>query len=145
MITINLPSEQDAIDLANYLAPILKAGDIITLYGDLGSGKTFFVKHLGKELGINEEIDSPSFIIMKEYLGGRLPLYHLDLYRLKDKEELYDLGIFDILEKGVTVIEWPHIAESILPYQTFKLDFHFDGKSRWVNVFPDDDHKQYFE
>ena len=145
MITINLPSEQDTIDLANYLAPILKAGDIITLYGDLGSGKTFFVKHLGKELGINEEIDSPSFIIMKEYLGGRLPLYHLDLYRLKDKEELYDLGIFDILEKGVTVIEWTHIAESILPYQCFKLDFHFDGKSRWVNVFPDDDHKQYFE
>ena len=107
MKTINLSTEQDTIDLANYLAPLLRAGDIITLFGDLGSGKTFFVKQLGKALGIDEEIDSPSFILMKEYSGGRIPLYHLDLYRLKNREEISELGLFDILEKGITVIEWP--------------------------------------
>ena len=79
MKTLNLSTEQDTIDLAKYIAPLLKEGDIITLFGDLGSGKTFFVKQLGKALGIEEEIDSPSFVLMKEYSGGRLPLYHLDL------------------------------------------------------------------
>ena len=107
MKTINLSTEHDTIDLANYLAPLLRAGDIITLFGDLGSGKTFFVKQLGKALGIDEEIDSPSFILMKEYSGGRIPLYHLDLYRLKNREEISELGLFDILEKGITVIECP--------------------------------------
>ena len=123
MKTINLSTEQDTIDLANYLAPLLRAGDIITLFGDLGSGKTFFVKQLGKALGIDEEIDSPSFILMKEYSGGRIPLYHLDLYRLKNREEISELGLFDILEKGITVIEWPLLVNDILPYQTFKLEF----------------------
>ncbi|HQP33511.1 MAG TPA: tRNA (adenosine(37)-N6)-threonylcarbamoyltransferase complex ATPase subunit type 1 TsaE [Candidatus Cloacimonas sp.] len=144
MKTINLSTEQDTIDLANYLAPLLRAGDIITLFGDLGSGKTFFVKQLGKALGIEEEIDSPSFVLMKEYSGGRLPLYHLDLYRLKNREEVYELGLFDILEKGITVIEWPLLVNDILPYQTFKLEFHFDGKKRRVDILPDNEHSQYF-
>ncbi len=144
MKTINLSTEQDTIDLANYLAPLLKKGDIITLFGDLGSGKTFFVKQLGKALGIAEEIDSPSFVLMKEYSGGRLPLYHLDLYRLKKEAELYDLGLFDILDKGITVIEWPSLAKDILPYQTFKLEFHFDGEKRWVDIIPDSEHSKYF-
>ena len=144
MKTINLSTEQDTIDLANYLAPLLRAGDIITLFGDLGSGKTFFVKQLGKALGIDEEIDSPSFILMKEYSGGRIPLYHLDLYRLKNREEISELGLFDILEKGITVIEWPLLVNDILPYQTLKLEFHFDGKKRWVDILPDNEHSQYF-
>ena len=144
MKTINLSTEQDTIDLANHLAPLLRAGDIITLFGDLGSGKTFFVKQLGKALGIDEEIDSPSFILMKEYSGGRIPLYHLDLYRLKNREEISELGLFDILEKGITVIEWPLLVNDILPYQTFKLEFHFDGKKRWVDILPDNEHSQYF-
>jgi len=144
MKTINLSTEQDTIDLANYLAPLLKKGDIITLFGDLGSGKTFFVKQLGLALGIKEEIDSPSFVLMKEYSGGRLPLYHLDLYRLKNEAELYDLGLFDILDKGITVIEWPSLAKDILPYQTCKLQFHFDGEKRWVDIIPDSEHSKYF-
>ncbi|MDY0218259.1 MAG: tRNA (adenosine(37)-N6)-threonylcarbamoyltransferase complex ATPase subunit type 1 TsaE [Candidatus Cloacimonas acidaminovorans] len=144
MKTLNLSTEQDTIDLAKYIAPLLKEGDIITLFGDLGSGKTFFVKQLGKALGIEEEIDSPSFVLMKEYSGGRLPLYHLDLYRLKNKEEIYCLGLFDILEQGITVIEWPLLVNDLLPYQTFKLEFHFDGKKRWVDIIPDKEHSPYF-
>ncbi|MEN6444857.1 MAG: tRNA (adenosine(37)-N6)-threonylcarbamoyltransferase complex ATPase subunit type 1 TsaE [Candidatus Cloacimonas sp.] len=145
MMTINLLTEQDTIDLAYKIAPFLKKGDIITLSGDLGSGKTFFVKQLGKALGIADEIDSPSFVMLKEYLSGAIPLYHLDLYRLKNKDELFDLGIFDILDQGITVIEWPLLAEGILPYQTLKLEFYFDGKLRRVTVIPDENHKQYFE
>lgn len=141
---IELKSEQDTIDLAAYIAPLLKPGDVITLSGDLGSGKTFFTKHLGKALGIEDEIDSPSFVLMKEYHCGRYPLFHLDLFRLKEEGELLDLGLFDMLESGITLIEWPKLAENLLPYQTFRLEFSFDGKTRGVTVIPDTEHEQYF-
>jgi len=145
MKKIELRSEQDTIDLANFLAPILKPGDVITLKGDLGSGKTFFAKQIGKALGVEAEIDSPSFVLFKEYHCGRFPLYHLDLYRLKSEEELFDLGIFDMLESGITLIEWPELALRLLPYQTYGLVFHFDGQDRWVEIFPDSEHQRLFE
>lgn len=141
---IDLHSEQDTIDLAYYLGPILKPGSIITLAGELGSGKTFFVKALGAFLGISEQIVSPSFILFKEYHGGRFPLYHLDLYRLKKEEELLELGILDLIETGITVIEWPEIAENYLPYQTLRLYFGFDNDHRFVEINPADELKQFF-
>lgn len=134
---IELHSEQDTIDLAHYIAPLLGPGSVITLYGDLGSGKTFFVKALGAFLGISEGIDSPSFVIFKEYHCGRFPLYHLDLYRLKNEDELLDLGLLDMLETGITVVEWPELTENFLPYQNIRLHFGFDGEKRYVEVTPD--------
>jgi len=142
---IELLTEQDTIDLAAYITPLLKPGDVILLGGDLGSGKTFFAKQVAKSLGIDEEVDSPSFVIMKEYHCGKYPLFHLDLYRLKEEDELLDLGLFDMLESGITMIEWPKLAESILPYYTLRLDFCFDGLSRGVTIYPDKDHEQYFK
>lgn len=144
MIKIELHSEQDTIDLANYLAPVLKLGDILTLSGDLGSGKTFFAKQLGKALGVEAEIDSPSFVLFKEYHCGRIPLYHLDLYRLKSEEELFDLGIFDMLESGITLIEWPELAQRLLPYVSYTLVFHFDGKNRWVEASSITENLEYY-
>ncbi|GAB1468856.1 tRNA (adenosine(37)-N6)-threonylcarbamoyltransferase complex ATPase subunit type 1 TsaE [Candidatus Cloacimonadota bacterium] len=141
---IKLASEQDTIDLAAYIAPLLKPGHVVLLDGDLGSGKTFFTKQVGYFLGVQEQIDSPSFVLLKEYHCGRYPLYHLDLYRLKSEGELLDLGIFDMLESGITFIEWPAFAENLLPYYTLKLVFHFDGKQRSVEVIPDDEHETYF-
>jgi len=135
---IELNSEQDTIDLAHYIAPLVGPGSVITLYGDLGSGKTFFVKALGAFLGVPDEIDSPSFVIFKEYHCGRFPLYHLDLYRLKHEDELLDLGLLDMLESGITVIEWPQLAEKLLPYQSLMLNFGFDGDKRFVDVSPDE-------
>jgi len=135
---IELNSEQDTIDLAHYIAPLLVPGSVISLYGDLGSGKTFFVKALGAFLGVPDEIDSPSFVIFKEYHCGRFPLYHLDLYRLKHEDELLDLGLLDMLEGGITVIEWPQLAEKLLPYQSLMLNFGFDGDKRFVDVSPDE-------
>ncbi len=133
---IELHSESDTIALAERVAALMEPGDILCLYGDLGSGKTFFTKALGKALGVTEEIDSPSFVIFKEYLSGKMPLYHLDLYRLKRESELYDLGIFDVLDSGVTAIEWPTLIENNLPYHSLDLHFEFDGTLRRVQIKP---------
>lgn len=141
---INLKSEQDTIDLAAYIAPMLKPGDVLCLYGELGSGKTFFTKQVGKMMFIEDEISSPSFVLLNEYKTGKHPLYHVDLYRLKDETELLDLGLLDMIETGVTVIEWPELAENLLPYKTFSLYFHFDGEKRSVNIVPDSEHEQFF-
>ncbi len=134
---IDLNTEQDTIDLAHYIAPLLGPGSVVTLSGELGSGKTFFVKALGAFLGIQEEIDSPSFVLFKEYHCGRFPLFHLDLYRIKHEDELLDLGLLDMLESGITVIEWPEIAKDFLPYRNLHLSFGFAGKQRFVEVEAD--------
>lgn len=141
---IDLHTEQDTIDLAYYIGPILKPGSIITLAGELGSGKTFFVKALGAFLGISEEIVSPSFVLFNEYHCGRFPLYHLDLYRLKNEDELLDLGILDMIETGITVIEWPEIAKDFLPYQSLKLYFGFENEHRFVEISAADELKEFF-
>lgn len=133
-LTFELDSLEDTAAFAQKLQPLLKRGDVICLSGDLGSGKTTFVQALGQALGIHEDIDSPSFVMLKEYHSGRLPLYHLDLYRIREPHELMDLGLFDIIENGVTAIEWPQIAKQLLPYQTLSLHFEYDGESRKLKV-----------
>ena len=145
MKKIELKTEQDTIDLAAYIAPLLKPGDVICLYGDLGSGKTFFTKALARQLFIEDEPDSPSVVLFKEYRTGKYPLYHLDLYRLKNEGELLDLGIFDMLETGITVIEWPELAERLLPYRTISLRFCFNGRLRSVEIKPDENLAKFFE
>lgn len=143
---IELKSPWDTTDLAAWLAPLLKPGDVICLYGDLGSGKTFFAAALGRELGIPEFLDSPSFVLLKEYHSGPVPLYHLDLYRLKNTRELQDLGIFDILESGITLIEWPELAVELLPRRILNLELHFsfDGRRRGVEIVARDRFSAYF-
>jgi tRNA threonylcarbamoyl adenosine modification protein YjeE len=141
---IELKTEQDTIDLAAYIAPVLKPGDVVCLYGELGSGKTFFTKQVGKMMFIEDEISSPTFVLMNEYKTGKFPLYHVDLYRLQEEGELLDLGLLDMIELGITIIEWPELAETLLPYRTFSLYFHFDGIKRWVNIIPDKEHEQFF-
>lgn len=136
--TIPLYSEQDTIDLAAYLAPLLQPGDIITLSGELGAGKTFFTQQLCKALYVDEPVSSPSYVLLNEYTTGKYLVYHLDLYRLQDEMEVLDLGILDMLDAGIMIIEWPEIAKEILPYQTVHLHFSFDGESRSVIVEGDD-------
>lgn len=142
---IDLNTEQDTVDLANYIAPLLGPGSVLALSGELGSGKTFFVKALGAFLGIQEEIDSPSFVLFKEYHCGRFPLYHLDLYRIKREEELFDLGLLDMLESGITVIEWPEIAKDFLPYKNLELNFGFEGSQRYVEITADSQLVEFFQ
>jgi tRNA threonylcarbamoyladenosine biosynthesis protein TsaE len=106
-------SAAETENVGRALAATLGAGDVVLLYGDLGAGKTAFVKGLAEGLGIpSEEVSSPTFTLVQEYRGGRLTLYHVDLYRLNDPREIDDLGLEEIAEGGVLAIEW---AEKLPP------------------------------
>lgn len=98
---------EDTYRLAKTIADKLKGGEVILLNGNLGAGKTTFTKGLAKALGIDEVVTSPTFTFMKEY-SGRLNLYHFDMYRAEDEDELYELGLSEYLydSSGVCVIEW---------------------------------------
>ena len=107
------------------LAGTAAAGDIVCLWGDLGAGKTVFAKGFGAGLGVLETISSPSFVLMGEY-AGRLPLFHIDLYRLASAAEAVDGGLLDDRQAtGVVVIEWPDCLGPALPAD--RLDVHIDG------------------
>ncbi len=109
-------SQEDTFALGTALAEKSRPGDIIVLNGDLGVGKTVFVKGFGKGLSIEEPISSPTFAILKIYESGSLPLYHFDVYRIAELEEMEEIGYEDYFYgKGVTVIEWAALIEEILP------------------------------
>jgi len=118
-------SVADTIRIGAKIAKYLHRGDILCLFGDLGSGKTVFVKGLASGLGVKKnKIISPSFILLCQYLDGRLPLYHLDLYRLKALPDIYSLGYEDYLyADGVSVIEWPQRFKYLLPEKYLKVEF----------------------
>ncbi len=143
---LELRTEQDTKDLAAFIAPLLKPGDVICLKGDLGSGKTFFARALAAELGIPELVDSPSFVLLKEYDGGKFPFHHLDLYRLKSAAEFLDLGLADIMDSGVTLIEWPELALQHLNPNILNLTlhFHYQGRGRSVDIVAKDRFSAYF-
>ena len=97
----------------------LVGGEIFALHGVLGAGKTQLVKGLARGLGYHGDVTSPTFTIVHEYRGGRLPVYHIDLYRIRNEKEAIDIGLEEYLPgDGVTVIEWPERIASLLPPQT---------------------------
>lgn len=107
--------------IASELAKTLSAGDALCMYGDLGAGKTAFVQGLAKGLGIDEPITSPTFTIVNEYYGT-LPLYHFDVYRISDSDEMYEVGYEEyVYGDGVSVIEWAELIEDILPEKRYKV------------------------
>lgn len=102
-------------------------GEIICLDGDLGVGKTVFTKGFAAGLGISDYVNSPTFNIVKEYEGGRLPLYHFDVYRIGDPSEMEEIGYEDYFYgEGVAIIEWPGLIEELLPKE-----------ARWVRIRKD--------
>ncbi|OUN02996.1 tRNA (adenosine(37)-N6)-threonylcarbamoyltransferase complex ATPase subunit type 1 TsaE [Flavonifractor sp. An92] len=108
-------SEAETEALGEALAGRLTAGDVIAFSGDLGAGKTAFTRGLARGLGVTERVTSPTFTIVNEYLGGRLPLFHFDLYRLSSAEELFDIGWEDYLDRGgVCAVEWSENGEGVL-------------------------------
>ena len=108
--------EQDTFRIALQAAQHAEAGEIYCLDGDLGVGKTVFAKGFAAGLGIREPITSPTFTIVHEYEGGRLPLYHFDVYRIADPDEMYAIGFEDYFYgKGVCLIEWSELIEELLP------------------------------
>jgi tRNA threonylcarbamoyladenosine biosynthesis protein TsaE len=105
--TITTHAEEQTAMAGRELAATLSAGDVVLLYGDLGAGKTAFVRGLAEGLGVHrDEVSSPTFTLVQEYRGGGLTLFHVDLYRLNDPREIDDLGLDEIAEDGVLAIEW---------------------------------------
>ena len=103
--TTTSPAETEAIGAA--LGKILPAGTVIAYRGDLGAGKTAFTRGLAKGLGCTDLVTSPTYTIVNEYLGGRLPLFHFDMYRLRSSDDLFDIGWDDYLDRnGICAVEW---------------------------------------
>lgn len=118
-------SEDDTFALGEKIGSEAKEGEVYTLIGDLGVGKTAFTKGVAKGLEIKEPICSPTFTIVQVYDDGRLPFYHFDVYRISDVEEMEEIGFEDyIYSKGVSMIEWANLIEEILPpsYQQILIE-----------------------
>ena len=130
---ILLNSKEDTIQFAKEVASNLVGNEVIALYGELGAGKTFFSQALCRFLGVSEFVSSPSYVIMNEY-DGNFHVNHLDLYRLKSMEEVLELGLEEVFENGITIIEWPESAESILPVNTVKIIFALENDQRKVMI-----------
>ena len=115
------PEETEA--LGARLAGALEPGAVVAFTGDLGAGKTAFVRGLARGLGIRDRVTSPTFTIVNEYEGGRLPLFHFDLYRLGSADELFDIGWEDYLARGgVCAVEWSERMEELLEPGTIRVD-----------------------
>ncbi len=118
-------SEADTFALGKKIGREAKAGDVYTLIGDLGVGKTAFTKGVAQGLEIKEPICSPTFTIIQVYEEGRLPFYHFDVYRIGNVEEMEEIGFEDyIYAEGVSMIEWANLIEEILPpsYQQIRIE-----------------------
>ncbi len=125
-----LNSETDTKKIATDFSKIVKKGDVICLYGDLGSGKTFFVKSVCENFEINE-VNSPTFAIVNEYFG-KLKVYHFDFYRLKNSDELMDIGFYEYLndKDAVLFIEWSEKFPEILPRNRIEIYLKFIDESK---------------
>jgi tRNA threonylcarbamoyladenosine biosynthesis protein TsaE len=118
--------------LARQLAP----GDVIALEGELGAGKTNFVQGLARGLGISEDVNSPTFILANEYFSGRVPLYHIDAYRIENAAEARGFGLDDYLNgDGVTVIEWAERVREALPSDVLWITFDYRSENERQLVF----------
>ncbi|MDF7807012.1 tRNA (adenosine(37)-N6)-threonylcarbamoyltransferase complex ATPase subunit type 1 TsaE [Pontiellaceae bacterium B12219] len=141
MRIVETNSPEETWELAAKLADELEAGTVIALHGDLGAGKTCFIQGFAAALGIDEPITSPTYTLIGEY-EGRLPLHHLDLYRLSGPEEALGLGLdeyFDV--NGITAIEWAERAEGLLPENLLHIEIKADEQAgaRTFRIFREGD------
>ncbi len=114
-------SEFETLNIGKKLGELLNKGDIVCLNGDLGTGKTVFVKGIAMALSIDEYITSPTFTIVNEY-DSKIPLFHFDVYRISDSDEMFEIGFEEYLDnKGIVVIEWASIISEILPEETINV------------------------
>jgi len=118
-------SLEETLALGERLAQELRPGDCVALIGELGAGKTTLIKGLARGLGIpEEEVISPTFMLIREHRGGRVPLFHVDAYRIAEAEELREVGIEEYLlsGEGITVIEWAERVEELLPPNCIRIE-----------------------
>ena len=114
--TINIKNEEETKEFGLKIGQEAVPGQVIGLIGDLGTGKTTLTKYIARGLGVEENISSPTFMIVREYHGGRMPLYHFDVYRIGDPEELFDIGPDEYFDgDGLCVVEWADMVMPQLP------------------------------
>ena len=123
-------SPQETENIAQELAKELKGGEVIAFTGNLGMGKTCFTRGLAKGLGFKGEVTSPTFALVNEYRGGRLDVFHFDMYRVGSWDDLYSTGYFEYLDEGgVVVIEWSENIASALDNETIYINIEVTGES----------------
>ncbi|RGF48073.1 tRNA (adenosine(37)-N6)-threonylcarbamoyltransferase complex ATPase subunit type 1 TsaE [Eubacterium sp. AF36-5BH] len=116
-------SEKETFELGKNLGEQAKAGQIFCLNGDLGVGKTVFTQGFAKGLGIEENVNSPTFTIIQVYEEGRIPLYHFDVYRIGNPEEMYEIGYEEyFFGEGVCLIEWSKLIEELIPEEAINIE-----------------------
>lgn len=129
----NSPEETEALGTA--LGAILEPGTVLAYRGDLGAGKTAFTRGLARGLGCREIVTSPTYTIVNEYLGGRVPLFHFDMYRLGSSEELWDIGWEDYLERdGICAVEWSENVEDALEDPVWVNIQKLGGDTRQITI-----------
>lgn len=141
MIELLCPGPEDTESLGGRLASSLRPGDVVVLAGGLGAGKTLFTKGLATGLGVEETVVSPSFVLVREYRSGFMPVVHVDVYRLGSFNEFDDLDVLEMSKDGVLVIEWGEAVESALPADHLRIEFvvgddesrllRFVGEGEW--------------
>ncbi len=125
-------SEAETEALGARLAEQLEPGGVVAFTGDLGAGKTAFTRGLARGLGITERVTSPTFTVVNEYEGGRLPLFHFDMYRLGSSEELFGIGWEDYLARGgVCAVEWSENVEDALEEDAVRVDIRRGDREDW--------------
>ena len=138
-----LPNLKATRNLADALAPLLRPGDVVTLEGSIGIGKTTFIRALLEALGCIEEVPSPTFNLLHTYELGSVTFWHFDLFRIERLTDVYELGIEDALENGICLIEWPKIMAKLLPTERLELEFFYQGEySRRVSLRGEEAWKQ---
>lgn len=140
MIEVRCQTEDDTRAFAARLASVLRPGDTLVLAGGLGVGKTLFTGGLATGLGVEEEVLSPSFVLVRQYDSGFLPFVHADVYRLGSLNEFDDLDVFEMSEGGVLVIEWGDAVESALPANHLRVEFSVEeDEARVLRLIPSGD------
>lgn len=124
-------SVEETIRIGKNYAPNLKIGDVVCLEGDLGAGKTHFVKGIASFFDVEaEKVSSPTFTLINEY-EGKIPIYHFDCYRLKTEEEALEIGIEEYLYgDGISIIEWPSKIKGLIPENAVQIEIHHQGDSK---------------
>ena len=133
-LALNLKDEEKTQKLGALLSNFARAGDCFALFGDLGAGKTTFSRgFIQKILQTNEEIPSPTFTIVQTYEIEDIELYHFDLYRLENEEEIWELG-WEEIQSGISLIEWQQRAKNYLPKNRVEINLKFNAASRIANI-----------
>ena len=125
-LTATTTAVEETRNLGAALAELARPGDVVLLSGELGAGKTALVQGFGRGLGITEAITSPTFMLARQHDGGRLVLHHLDVYRLEQMQEVFDVGLPEVLDEGgVTLIEWGDAIAPALPADFLEIHLRF--------------------